>query len=151
MFRWKALSERLRGGKAFIQRFKDAWVWHNKVTIRAAAAQYNLMPELLAGVCWVEVGGDPSFIDRVAFEVRAFDWSGPSIVDRIAVTSPPAKTSFGAVSIQLRTAAQTLGLNPASMSTTDFRALASCLERDVFNIDTVARHLRQLVDHDKLP
>lgn len=151
LFRWKVVPERLGGGKAFIQRFKDAWVRHNKVTIRAAAAQYNLMPALLAGVCWIEVGGDPSFIDRVAFEVRAFDWSGPPIVDRITVTNTPAKTSFGAVSMQLRTAAQTMGLNPAAMSMTDFRALASCLERDVFNIDTVARHLRQLVDHDKLP
>ena len=139
------------GGKAYIQRFKDAWVRHNKVTIRAAAARYNLMPQLLAGVCWIEVGGDPSFVDGVALEVRAFDWSGPPIVDKITVTSPPAKTSFGAVSMQLRTAAQTMGMNSAELSMTDFRVLASCLERDVFNIDIVARHLRQLVDQDKLP
>jgi hypothetical protein len=151
LFRWTVVPARLGGGKAFIQKFKDAWVRHNKVAITAAAAQYNLMPELLAGVCWIEAGGDPTFVDRVAFEVRAFDWSGPSITDRLAVTSSPSKTSFGAVSMQLRTAAQTMGLNPSTMSMTDFRALASCLERDVFNIDTVARHLRQLADHDKLP
>lgn len=46
-----------------------------------AASRYNLPAELLAGVCWIEVAGDPSFIDRVAFEVRAFDWSGPDWVD----------------------------------------------------------------------
>lgn len=34
-------------------------------------------PELIAGVGWIEVAGDPNFIDRVAFEVRSFDWSGP--------------------------------------------------------------------------
>lgn len=29
------------------------------------------------------------------------------------------------------------------------RGTSKCLQRDVFNIDTVARHLRQLADHDK--
>ncbi len=100
-------------------------------------------PELLAGVCWIEVGGDPNFIDRVAFEVRSFDWSGPDWVDRnLTITNNPVKTSFGPVSIQLRTAAQAMRLNPSEMSTAQLRSLASCLQKDVFNIEIVARHLQ---------
>jgi hypothetical protein len=148
---WKLMPQRLGGGRAYIQKFKDAWVQHNKVRIKAAAAQYRFPPELLAGVCWIEVGGDPNFIDRVAFEVRSFDWSGPSWVDKnMTVTKHPVKTSFGSVSIQLRTAAQTLGINPENMTTARLRGLAVCLQKDVFNIDVVARHLRLLIDHDKL-
>jgi hypothetical protein len=151
LFSWKLLPPRAGGGIAYIQRYKDAWVRHNRTLIKAAATRYKMPPELLAGVCWIEVGGDPNFIDRVAFEVRSFDWSGPAWVDRnLTITNNPAKTSFGSVSIQLRTAAQTMGLNPSEMPTTQFRRLASCLQKDVFNIDIVARHLRQLIDHDRL-
>lgn len=148
---WKMLPQRFGGGIAYIQRFKDAWVQHNQESIKSAAAKHKLPPELLAGVCWIEVGGDPNFIDRVAFEVRAFDWSGPDWVDRnMTMTRNPSRTSFGSVSIQLRTAAQTLGFDPARMSTSEQRDLATCLQKDVFNIDVVALHLRQLIDHDGL-
>jgi hypothetical protein len=41
-------------------------------------------------------------------------------------------------------------LDPSEMSTAQLRNLASCLQKDVFNIEVVARHLRQLLDHDGL-
>ncbi|MDR2207973.1 MAG: hypothetical protein LBE22_03235 [Azoarcus sp.] len=150
LFRWKVLSEEAGGGKQYIQKFKDAWVHHNREKIKSAAHTYGFPPELLAGVCWIEVGGDPNFIDRVAFEVRSFDWSGPPVIDKLAITRHPTKTSFGSVSIQLRTAAQTLGLNSDEMDTAQLRKLANCLERDMFNIDTVAKHLKDLIARDKL-
>ena len=149
LFAWKLLPQRVGGGIPYIQRYKDAWVQHNKAIIRMAARKYKLPEELLAGVCWIEVGGDPNFVDRVAFEVRSLDWSGPNWVDRhLTITNNPANTSFGSVSIQLRAAARTLDLDPARMSTTEFRSLANCLQKDVFNIEIVAHHLRQLIDHD---
>ncbi len=149
LFMWKLVPSGIGGGKDYIQKFKDAWVTHNKHFFHAAAARNRVPIELLAGVCWIEVGGDPDFIDRVAFEVRAFDWSGPPIVDEyLTMTNHPTKTSFGSVSIQLRTAARTLGLNVSEMSDSELRRLASCLQRDIYNIDTVARHLRELADHD---
>lgn len=134
LFAWKLLPRKLGGGTAYIQKFKDAWVQHNKDTIRSTAGRLKIPAELLAGVCWIEVGGDPNFIDRVAFEVRSFDWSGPEWVDQnLTVTTDPAKTSFGPASIQLRTAAVTLGLSPAEMTTADLRSLANCLQKDVYN------------------
>ncbi|MBT2143622.1 MULTISPECIES: hypothetical protein [unclassified Rhodanobacter] len=151
LFVWKLLPERAGGGIPYIQRFKDAWVRHNKTLIESNAAKYAMPAELLAGVCWIEVGGDPSSIDGIAFDVRSFDWSGPNWVDQhLTVTHHPARTSFGAVSMQLRTAAQTMGMNPAGMSTAQLRSLADCLQKDVFNIAIVARHLRMLIDHDGL-
>ncbi len=149
LFFWKLVPSRFGGGKEYIQKFKDAWVRHNRNRIQVAATQNKLPVELLAGVCWIEVGGDPNIIDRVAFEVRSFDWSGPPFVDKdLTITKNPSKTSFGSVSIQLRTAAQTLGMDPSEMSSAQLSGLANCLQRDVFNIDTVASHLRQLADHD---
>jgi hypothetical protein len=68
----------------------------------------------------------------------------------MTITHNPARTSFGAVSMQLRTAAQTLGLNPATTTQEQLRTLATCLEQDVYNITVVAQHLRQLIDLDKL-
>lgn len=146
---WKIVPENLGGGIPFIQRFKDAWVQNNKLRILAAAGRYRFPPPLLAGVCWIEVGGDPNVIDGIAFAVRAFDWSGPDWVDRnFTITRNPAATSFGSVSVQLRTAAQTLGKDPGKMSHRELLQLASLLDRDNANVDLVARLLRQLAAHD---
>lgn len=151
VMRWKLVPERFEGGRAYIQRFKDAWVSHNKLRIQAAATEQGFPAELLAGVCWVEVAGDPNFIDRVAFEVRAFDYSGPDWVDRnMTITKRPEKTSFGSVSMQLATAANTLGLDVSTLDEGKLRELSQCLEKDAFNIRIVARHLRQIIDHDGL-
>lgn len=149
---WKLVPETFGGRVRYIQRFKDAWVSHNGLNIRMASLAYKLPEELLAGVCWIEVAGDPNFIDKIAFEVRSFDWSGPEFIDKkFTVTNPPDKTSFGFVSIQLRTAAATLGLDVRKMTTSQLRMLADCIERDSYNIRLVARHLRQLADYDRLP
>jgi hypothetical protein len=151
LFNWKIIPERFGGGKKYIQSFKDAWVQRNKTKIIDCANAHRFPAPLLAGVCWIEVGGDPTFIDRAAFEVRSFDWSGPEWVDRnLTIFKNPSLTSFGAVSMQLRTAVQTIGLDPTTMTQADFRKLASCLEKDVYNIRLAAKHLRQLIDHDKL-
>jgi hypothetical protein len=148
---WKLVPEKFGGGIPYIQNFKNAWVKNNKTTIILSAKENFIPAQLLAGVCWIEVGGDPNFIDRAAFEIRSFDWSGSEWMDKnMTITSSPQKTSFGAVSMQLRTAAETLGLDPKTMTGEQFRSLANCLQKDVFNIKLVARHLKQLIDHDTL-
>lgn len=50
--------------------------------------------------------------------------------------------------MQLRTAAQTLGMNASQISATELRGLARSLQTDVFNIEVAARHLRELAQHD---
>ena len=149
LLRWKLLPKKLGGGIPYIQSFKNGWIRINKNYIKHAAIKYKLPPNLLAGVCWIEVGGDPDFIDRIAFDVRSFDWMGPEWMDKyLTVTRHPQKTSFGAVSIQLRTAAETLGLDHDKISHSELGDLINCLKKDVFNIDIVAKHLLQLIAKD---
>lgn len=151
LFIWKIVPDRIGGGKQYIQKYKDAWVAHNKSIIKSQAKTHNFPAELLAGVCWIEVGGDPSFIDRVAFEVRSFDWSGPDWVDQnLTITRSPMRTSFGPVSMQLRTAAETLGLNVNNLNYLQQTALAEALGNDSYNIRVVALHLRQIINLDKM-
>ncbi|WP_306439014.1 hypothetical protein [Lelliottia amnigena] len=37
LFMWKIIPDKLGGGRKYIQRFKSAWVIHNKLSIRSAA------------------------------------------------------------------------------------------------------------------
>jgi hypothetical protein len=147
---WKGVPGVLGGGKAYIQQFKTAWVRHNRDTIKLNAMNQRFPPELLAGVCWIEVGGDPNFVDAWAFMIRSIAASFARETGSTGIAKHPNKTSFGAVSIQLLAAAETLGLNAADLSNSELRQLAFCLQNDVYNIEICARHLRQLIDHDGL-
>lgn len=147
---WKGVPGFLGGGKEYIQQFKTAWVRHNRDTIKLNAIKHKFPPELLAGVCWIEVGGDPNFVDAWAFMVRSVAASFAREIGSTEIAKHPNKTSFGAVSIQLLAAAKTLGLNADDLSENELRQLAICLQSDVYNIEVCARHLRQLIDHDGL-
>lgn len=148
LFKWKLVPARFGGGRLHIRQFKDGWVRYHRDHINRAAEAHAIPAELLAGTAWIEVGGDPGFIDRIAYQVRSFDWSGPDLTDRMTVTRHPLSTSFGPVSMQLQTAAQTMGLNVDNLQARDWNALAGCLQQDRSNIRLVAAHLRQLVLHD---
>lgn len=148
VIRWKLFSGNL-GGINYIQKFKDSWVRYNKSNIRNEADNNNISPELLAGVAWIEVGGDPNIVDYIAYYIRAFDWSGPSWIDQnLTITNNPLKTSFGAVSMQLRVAAETLGLNPEKMNWEQERNLIKLLDSEVQNLRLVSKHLFNLLKHD---
>ncbi len=151
VFMWKIMPEKWGGGKPYIQKFKNSWVIFHKDQIKREASIKGFPAELLAGVCWIEVGGDPHVIDTVAFNVRAFDYSGPDWIDQnMTITNRPYKTSFGSVSMQLATAANTMGMDATTMSYTELRNLATCLESDEFNISLVSDHLVEIMQHDNL-
>ena len=151
LFMWKVWPEKWGGGIPYIQRFKNSWVIYHKDQIKREAAMKGFPAELLAGVCWIEVGGDPHIIDSVAFNVRAFDYSGPDWIDaNMTITNRPYRTSFGSVSMQLATAANTLGLDATTMSYGELRDLSNCLESDEFNISLVSDHLVEIIQHDNL-
>ena len=44
---------------------------------------------------------------------------------------------------------KTLGLNLDAMSADQLRNLSNCIQKDVYNIHLVAKHLSQLIAHDK--
>ena len=147
--RWKLAPSVLGGGKDYLFTFKDTWVRYNRATILAAAKRYDLPPELVAGVAWVEVAGDPTFIDRIAFEVRTVVRRGARSIDSsLTVTKAPEKTSFGSISMQLEVAVETIGAKASDMDVKSLRQLGACLEQDGINVHLVARHLSTLADHD---
>ncbi|MFK7785982.1 MAG: hypothetical protein AB8B56_12740 [Crocinitomicaceae bacterium] len=151
LYIWKFRSERRGGGWPYLYRFKDSWVVYHKDQIKREASTHGFPAELLAGVCYVEVGGDPHIIDTLGLIGRAFDYSGPDWVDEnMTITNRPYRTSFGSVSMQLATAANTLGKDATTMSYSELRSLATCLESDVFNISLVSDHLVEIIQHDNL-
>lgn len=145
-----ALTWKLGGGAPSLNRYKDSWIIFNRQKIINSASKHKISPQLLASVAWIEVGGKPDGWKDYAFFLRAIDWSGSDWVNRhLTITGkPPLETSFGAVSIQLRAVAEELGMNPATLSLGDSLRIISCLKKDAFNLDIVAKHLHGLILYD---
>lgn len=117
--------------------FKDGWVTDQAATIRVVARKYGLDPAILAGVAWMEAGGMPDVMDRLAVEGRK----------RLPFLSPPYMTSGGDVSIQLRHVARQTGRDPEVMSDAQLDALLRRLEgSEAWNLDMVGQHLAGLRD-----
>lgn len=151
LIRWLLPINSEKTGDPLLNQYKAAWVIRNSKTIIKEAAANDIPDTLLAGVCWKEAGGDPDFIDVLAHTARSFDHMGPDYIDKkLTILKPPEKTSYGAVSMQLRVAAKTLGYDIDKLTALDRHKLGRCLEKDVFNIYMVAKHLRELVNFDKL-
>jgi hypothetical protein len=83
VFIWKVVSDKFGGGIGYIQKFKDAWVIHNKNAIRTAAERYSLPVELMAGVCWIEVGGDR--ISSTGSRLKSEHLTGAALLLSIAI------------------------------------------------------------------
>jgi hypothetical protein len=128
LVRWKL-------GRENIFDFKKQWVRGYRDAINAAAKRFDLPPELVAGVAFNEVGGDPLEIDNLAYSLR----SGPS----------RDKTSFGNVSIQVRRAAEALGYDLRyDLTESQRRMIITSLEQPQINIFVAAKHLSDLRDMD---
>lgn len=144
-------------GDLFIVGFKNQWISGNRNLITAAAQKYDIPVELLAGVAWTEVGGDPAWFDTVAYPIRKAvseilpkQYQGKIWPD---VTKDPQKTSFGDLSMQIRVAAETLGI-PASQLNTDMeKEIIHALQDPGFSIFIAAKHLSDLkrIDFANIP
>jgi hypothetical protein len=146
---WRLWPQALGGGTPTLTHYKDAWVVYNKLRIISYANSHHIPPILLACVAWTEVGGKPDWIKRPVFELRSFDWSGPTWVDtHLTITKPPEQTSVGAVAIQLGVVARELNIDIGQLTHAQQSSMIDCLETDAFNLDIVARHLRDLILHD---
>jgi len=144
--KWRALSEKIGGGRAYLEAYKDGWIVYNKFRIKSAAEQHRIPPVLLACVAWAEVGGKPDGIKRPAFQIRTLQ---RRLAGRpVKFGKPPEETSVGAVSIQLRIASKELGIPIEVLSYSDRMKLITCLETDSFNLNIVAQHLKNLILFD---
>jgi hypothetical protein len=132
------------GDKAILSKYKDAWTRAHRKEIVDTAGFNEIPVILLAGVCWIEVGGDPDIIDRLAYSIRSFDHMADPWLEPLTITKVPEQTSLGDVSIQLRRAAETLGASWSSLSDEDKNKIVQCLLNEPCNVSVVGQHLKQL-------
>lgn len=150
VFKWRVLPSWLGGDKDILKKYKDAWVINHSATINDQARMHAISPILLAGVCWIEVGGDPDWIDSLAYPIRSFDHSADPLLEPLTITKKPELTSMGDVSIQLRRAAQAENLDFTKLNTKEKEEIIKCLSDEDVNIAFVARHLAQLREVDRV-
>ena len=136
------------GDPNYIHDFKRQWVRGYRDVIKAAACQFDLPEILVGGVAYVEVGGDPLWIDDIAYEIREFDHAADPVLEPLTITKEPEKTSFGNVSIQIRRAAEALGYEPEKLSDEQEEMIIDSLKDPKQNIFISAKHLADLRDVD---
>lgn len=145
VFRWKLMPDDSSyvSGHLYLQAYKAAFLQFNRDKIIRYAHQENIPLLLLSGTVVQEVGGKPDRLKYIIYLKRIF-------LDDVKNRNNNQSngTSFGAVAMQLRAATETLGINPANLSTTQQLQLAGCLLDDDFNIKTVAKHLKELILFD---
>jgi len=149
IIKWKAP---IIGDPQYIFEFKHQWVHGYRDVIKTAANFFDIPELLLAGVAFIEVGGDPLWIDDVAYLVRSFDHAADPYLEPLTITHEPEKTSFGNVSIQVRRAAESLGYDLEKEEGEKREKLEeviiAALKDPKQNIFIAAKHLSDLRDLD---
>ncbi|MCL6591886.1 MAG: hypothetical protein K6U80_18290 [Firmicutes bacterium] len=118
----------------YLFEFKKQWVHGYRSIILNASEIFGISKEIVAGIAFTEVGGDPLWIDDVAYLIRSIGVGGKD----------PDKTSFGNVSMQVITAAEALGYNPKKLSGPQKKRIIQSLKDPEENIFIVALYLSQL-------
>ncbi|MET8824958.1 hypothetical protein ABZX40_24735 [Streptomyces sp. NPDC004610] len=106
----------------------------NRALINAAAHDSGLPPEMVAGIAWQEVMGDPALLDDLAYEGR----------DILPFTNDPDETSMGPLSIQVRRAAEVLGYDPDHLTDGQRDQVVSAVKDPAQNIFIASEYLAQL-------
>jgi hypothetical protein len=139
--KWKVLGRLpawMGGNPNILRNYKDAWVRAHRDLIKALSTSYGLPPELLGGVAWIETGGKPYSLKIDVYEIRRFT----------PLTKQPELTSMGPVAIQLRRAAEAMGVEFSQLSASDKSQLVDCLQNADNDLGIVAKHLWQLKQID---
>jgi hypothetical protein len=113
---------------------RRAYISANKDLIRAAAQDSGLPPEMVAGIAWQEVAGDPGLLDDLAYEGRKVLPGGED----------PDRTSMGPMAIQVRRAAEVLGYDPGNLTDMQRDAVVSAVRDPAQNIFIASEYLAQL-------
>ncbi|MFE5482541.1 hypothetical protein [Streptomyces sp. NPDC056527] len=113
---------------------RRSYISGNKELIRAAAADSGLPPEMVAGIAWQEVEGDPGVLDDLAYEGRKI----------IPGSEDPDRTSMGPMAIQVRRAAEVLGYDPNHLTDIQRDAVIDATKDPAKNIFIASEYLAQL-------
>ncbi|MEW2255694.1 hypothetical protein [Streptomyces sp. NPDC047869] len=106
----------------------------NKELIRAAAHDAGLPPEMVAGIAWQEVMGDPAVLDDLAYEGRKI----------LPGSNDPDETSMGPLSIQVRRAAEVLGYDSQHLTDIQRDQVVGAIKDPAKNIFIASEYLAQL-------
>jgi hypothetical protein len=153
IFKWK-FGNKLDADNDYLFKRKAQFTSHYRNVLKDAATKYDIPEFLLAGVAFVEFGGDPVWIDDVADDIRSVDWSGNDWIDNnTTITKNPNLTSFGNISIQVRRASFELGYDPDKMTSNERNSIITSLKNPIQNIFIAAKHLSTLkkVDFENKP
>lgn len=129
-------------GQPYLYLYKDSFIKFHKKLIFTYAQQAKIPALLLASVAWQEAGGKP---DDLKPQVLLFR----QLIDYFHKNNDYSnKVSIGVVAMQIRVVAETLGIDPRTLPTTQQLQISQCLQTDNFNLKIVAMHLYNLIKHD---
>ncbi|MCU5771821.1 hypothetical protein N5923_04035 [Erwiniaceae bacterium BAC15a-03b] len=142
-FRFFPDNQRFLTGNNYLWAYKAGFLVYNRDRIMRYAREYNIPVLLLAGVAVAEAGGKPDRMKGYGIlQIR-------QLIDLIKRNNSLSnRTSIGALAIQLRAAAETMGIDAAKLTHTQQFQLSACLLNNDFNIKVVAKHLHDLILHD---
>lgn len=106
----------------------------NKALINDAARASGLPPEMVAGIAWMEVEGDPSWIDEAAYGVRR----------HVPGTGEADQTSMGPIAIQVRRSAEVLGYDPENLTDAQREEVVNATKDPGQNLYIASEYLAQV-------
>jgi hypothetical protein len=118
------------------QAYKYQWIRAHQELIQAAAYEYGIPAELLAGIVYQEVGGKPPALDHVADWARRHGLDGKDADD----------TSFGPMGIQVDTGAVALGYDPEHLTDRQREEIVKSLDDPKQSIVIAAKVLSDAKD-----
>ncbi|OKK21089.1 hypothetical protein AMK16_12050 [Streptomyces sp. CB00455] len=127
---------------------KAEWISRNKELLRAAAQHAGLPEEMVAGIAWKEISGQPGFVDDGVDTVREWAASDMSPITPENLFSraggAPDETSFGPIAIQVRRGAEVLGYDPAHLTEDQRDVVEESLQDPKQNAFIAANFLAQI-------
>ncbi|MFD6534677.1 hypothetical protein [Streptomyces sp. NPDC060184] len=129
---------------------RAAWIAANKEIIRAAAENSGLPADMVAGIAWQEIGGQPGYLDDITDTIREqadAPWGlSPVSPENLPwrLGGSPDETSFGPIAIQIRRGAEVLGYDPDSLTEHQRSIVEESLQDPGQNIFIASGYLAQL-------
>ncbi|MET9295408.1 hypothetical protein [Streptomyces sp. NPDC003077] len=112
---------------------RQEWITANREILKAAATENGLPPDMVAGIAWKEVEGDPAVVDDIAHTVR-----------QLGIGGTADETSMGPLSIQIRRAAEVLGYDPINMTDLQREQVKNAVKDPAQNAFITSSYLAQL-------
>ncbi|MFG2975996.1 hypothetical protein ACGFYY_23840 [Streptomyces sp. NPDC048331] len=124
------------------------WIRANRAHIRDAAAYTGLPADMIAGIAWKEVQGDPKWADNIAVNYRRsqyevwpeFQW----LAEKAHLSGEADQTSMGPIAIQLRRSAEVLGYDPENLTRNQRDEIQRATQNPSTNIYIASEYLAQL-------